>query len=87
VEIIFTLVLIGMFLYPLYWIYDNTVDGDESPRYKVFAFIMACIIFVVGFILFILPAFVNWQCFPYSQIKDFYLNSQFNNGRHSFKAS
>ena len=49
---IFTLVLIGMILYPAYWIYDNTTVETDSRGYKSFAFVVALIIFVVAFFLF-----------------------------------
>ena len=56
---LFLIVLIGALLYPIYWIYDNTVDGDESKGYKVFAFIAAVVIFVVAFFLFFPTLLIN----------------------------
>ena len=56
---LFLIVLIGALLYPIYLIYDNTVDGDESKGYKVFALIAAVIIFVVAFFLFFPALLVN----------------------------
>ena len=56
---IFTIILLGMFLYPIYWIYDNTVTGEEDKGYKVLALIMAVIIGGGAIILYILPALIN----------------------------
>jgi hypothetical protein len=49
---IFTIILIGMILYPAYWIYDNTTSENDSAGYKFFALVMALIIFGVAFFLF-----------------------------------
>ena len=63
---LFLIVLIGALLYPIYWIYDNTVDGDESKGYKVFAFIAAVIIFVVAFFLFFPTLLINQMSYGQS---------------------
>jgi hypothetical protein len=48
-----------MFLSPIWWIYDNTVNGNEDKGYKFFAFIMAVIIGGGAILLFVLPALLS----------------------------
>ncbi len=53
--VVFTFILIGVLLTPIWWIYDNTVDGDEDRGYKFFALIMSVIIGGGLILLFVLP--------------------------------
>jgi hypothetical protein len=50
-EIFFTVLLIALVLYPLYWIYDNWTSESDTLGQKISAFVIACIIFIVGFFL------------------------------------
>lgn len=56
---IFTIILLGMLLSPIWWIYDNTVNGNEDKGYKVFAFVMAVVIGGGAILLYVLPALMS----------------------------
>jgi len=51
VEIFFTLLLVAMILYPLYWIYDNWTSESDTLGQKIEGFVIASIIFIVAFFL------------------------------------